>query len=85
MEMRTTMTSVVHKPRIAVSEAAILRGERIEDIACTIVDVSSDGFRLTVPRGIPCGGGYRLSYGGEEHGVVIRWASLGEAGGQFLD
>ena len=79
------MTSLVHKPRIAVSEAAILRGERIEDVACTIVDVSSDGFRLTVPRGVPCGGGYRLIYSGEEHEVVIRWASVNEAGGQFLD
>ena len=40
-------------------------------VACTIVDVSSDGFRLTVPRGVPCGGGYRLIYSGEEHEVVV--------------
>ena len=79
------MASLAHKPRITVSEAALLRRNGMADIACTIVDVSSEGFRLSVPRGVPCACDYRLSFGSEDHRVAIRWASLGEAGGMFLD
>lgn len=79
------MSSLAHQPRISVSEAALLRRDGMADITCTIVDVSGDGFRLSVPRGVPCATDYLLSFSGEEHRVAIRWASLGEAGGQFLD
>lgn len=79
------MQDTAHRPRIAVREAAMLRRDGAEQVACTIIDVSSDGFRLAVPRGVPCGSGYRLSFASEDHPVVIRWASLDEAGGQFLD
>ncbi len=78
------MPNTVHSPRIAVREAAVLRAAETGDLACTIIDVSSDGFRISVPKGVRCGDGYRLRYGDEEHRVAIRWASLGEAGGQFL-
>ncbi len=79
------MPNTAHKPRIAVKEAAVLRRDGAAEVACTILDVSGDGFRLAVPRAVPCGGDYRLSFASEEHAVVIRWASLGEVGGQFLD
>lgn len=79
------MSQLSHKPRIAASDAAILRRDDGTEIACNFVDVSSDGFRLAVPRGVPCGPDYTLSYGDSQHRVAIRWASLGEAGGQFLD
>ena len=79
------MPDLSHKPRISVKEAATLRHAAMEDTACTIVDVSGDGFRLAVPRGVRCGTGYTLRFASEEHDVAIRWASLGEAGGLFLD
>ncbi len=79
------MPSSVHQPRIAVSEAAILRREGMADIACTIVDVSADGFRLSVPRGVPCGTNYNLHFARADHRVAIRWASVSEAGGMFLE
>lgn len=78
------MSTIAHKPRISVSEAAILRRDGMANIACTIIDVSGDGFRLSVPRGVPCGSDYTLQFSSQDHPVAIRWASLSEAGGQFL-
>lgn len=78
------MSLSAHQPRIAVSEDAVLSKDGADDIACTIIDVSSDGFRLSVPRAVPCGTDYRLSFGSEQHSVAVRWASLKEVGGQFL-
>lgn len=79
------MSQVSHKPRIAASDPAVLRHDDGIEIACKFVDVSSEGFRLAVPRGVACGSNYTLSFASEEHRVVVRWASLSEVGGEFLD
>ncbi len=79
------MPAQAHKPRIAVSQAAILRSDGGPDVSCTIVDVSADGFRLKVPGAVRVGCDYTLQISDREHPVAIRWASLGEVGGQFLD
>ncbi|MBX7482509.1 hypothetical protein [Qipengyuania qiaonensis] len=79
------MSQVSHKPRIAASDPAILRRADGTEIACRFVDVSREGFRLVVPHGVPCGSSYTLSFASERHRVAIRWASLDEVGGEFLD
>ncbi|TMM50361.1 hypothetical protein [Qipengyuania marisflavi] len=78
------MIKPTHKPRIAVNEAAILRRSGADDMACTIIDVSKEGFRIKVAGAVPVGADYQLSYGGETHKIAVRWASMGEVGGEFL-
>lgn len=73
-----------HHPRIKVNQPAVLRNDAT-DIACTIIDVSNEGFRIQVPRGLACGPHYTLEYEREVHPVDIRWSASGEAGGLFLD
>ena len=73
-----------HRPRISVRQDAVLARDGMEDMGCTIIDVSAEGFRLKVPRAVPSGE-YVLTFGGKPYRVEVRWATLDEAGGLFCE
>lgn len=74
-----------HHPRIKVNQPAVLRNGDATGMDCTIIDVSQEGFRIAITRGLACGAHYTLEYEHEAHPVDIRWSASGEAGGLFLD
>lgn len=78
-------TSAKRSPRIAVNQPAVLKDEAGKETACTIVDVSRDGFRVRLDRAIGNGTNFTLRTGAEAYRTQIRWASPGEAGGLFLE
>lgn len=72
-------------PRIAVDQPAILEHASGEQLACTVIDVSQEGFRLKVPRVLAPGADYTLHLADEAHRIEIRWAAPNEVGGLFIE
>lgn len=73
------------EPRIAIDRAAILEDSSGHQYDCRILDVSSQGFRLKVLESINGPAIQILRIDKEVYYVEIRWVTLEEAGGIFLD
>lgn len=83
--MTQQTTNAKPHPRIAVSESATVEDGAGSTFACSIIDVSQEGFRIKIAQVLAPGSDYVLHLDHEAHRVEIRWASPGEAGGLFLE
>ena len=83
----STSSPSPHKrsPRVVVNQPAFLEDDTGKKTACTIVDVSQDGFRVRLDQAIGNGSYFTLRTGAEVYRTEIRWASPDEAGGLFLN
>jgi hypothetical protein len=72
-------------PRVDLRRPAVLIDSDGAEVAVTVVDISSGGFRLEVPEAPVIGETVKLRVErGREFPAQIRWALGTEAGGVFL-
>ncbi|WP_427965387.1 hypothetical protein [Altererythrobacter sp.] len=71
-------------PRIAVNKEAILADEMGGEVACTLLDLSSDGFRAKLGSPHNPTTLVKLVCGDETYDIEIRWATGLEIGGRIL-
>ena len=81
--MRTPVTHP-RRPRIDVRKRATLINSDGTEIGATVLDISSDGFRLSVIESLRVGELVSLCVDGDQLRAQIRWVLGNEAGGSFL-
>ena len=82
--MQDSRTPLPRQPRIRLDVTACLICSDGEKLKVTVIDLSSDGFRVKVPEPLFVNERVQLEMGRAGFAdAVIRWVSDGEAGGVF--